>query len=270
LKTVVASLSISVLLFNMAAIVAAQTPQGATLTVTSGVAGVLRVNGSASQPAPSGMTLGAGDQVATVGQSTALVTFFEGSELEIGWDTTILIREIRTVGNEVHLTVEDVLGTAVARVKAFVNPNSTYSLQSPGGRVVAVVRGSAARMTVFFNGKVMVECIELLPTRPDGCAITVNDASAVGDEDDEEKKEEDKEKDGDGYEESGYQGPAPLTAALVASKLTGGLDTFSVASTLLALGALGWTFYGYLPKRRGNRSSQDSPKREDEGGDPQL
>lgn len=191
----------SMLTLSMAAIAAAQTPQGATLTSVSGQTGVLQTNGSAAQPAPSGMTLGVGDQVATLGQSTALVTFFEGSELEIGWDTTILIREIRTVGSEVHLTVEDVLGTAVARVKAFVNPNSTYSLQSPGGRVVAVVRGSAARMTVFANGQVVAECIELSPTRPDGCAITVNDAGAVGDDDDEDGKKEDEPKDGNDNQE---------------------------------------------------------------------
>jgi hypothetical protein len=133
----------------------AQTPQGATLTVLSGVVAVLFTNGSTIQPAPSGLTLGVGDRVATVG-GPALVTFFEGSELELGADTTIILREILANGTEVHVSVEDVLGTAVGRVQAFASPNSSYRLQTPGGQTVALIRGSFAKLTVFESGSVRV------------------------------------------------------------------------------------------------------------------
>ena len=122
--------------------VAAQAPQGATLTVTGGTVAVVKRAGGAVQPAPSGLSLAVGDQVGTVGRSSALVTFFEGTELELGQDTTIILREIRASGTEVHVVVEDVLGSTVNRVQGFVNPNSSYEVQTPGGRVVALIRGS--------------------------------------------------------------------------------------------------------------------------------
>lgn len=150
-------LAMSVLFFTDAAIGAAQTPQGATLTTLGGQIGVLRTDGSALQPAPSGLTLTVGNQVATIGQSEALITFFEGTELEIGWNTTIILREITSQGQEVHVTVEDVVGSTVSRIKGFVSPNSSYKIQNPNGQVVALVRGSVAKMNVGTGGT-LVNC----------------------------------------------------------------------------------------------------------------
>jgi hypothetical protein len=141
----------------LASAAAAQSPQGATLTVTAGTVAVVQGAGGAVQPAPSGLTLAVGDQVATVGRSSALVTFFEGTELELGQETTIVLREIRSGGNrEVHIVVEDVLGSTVNRIQAFVNPNSSYQVQTPGGRVVALIRGSTVGFTHFETGGTFV------------------------------------------------------------------------------------------------------------------
>ena len=41
-----------------------------------------------------GQTLGVGDQVATLTGGLALVTFFDGSEVELGAETTVIIREM--------------------------------------------------------------------------------------------------------------------------------------------------------------------------------
>src|SRR3954470_13295241 len=60
-----------------APVVRAQTFFGATLTVLRGTAAVLRADGTPISPAASGLTLGPGDQVATLARSSALVTFFE-------------------------------------------------------------------------------------------------------------------------------------------------------------------------------------------------
>jgi hypothetical protein len=172
LPALVAALTI---LGGLAQSARAQTPQGATLTVVSGTSAVVQANGGASQPAPSGLTLVVGDRVATLKGSTALVTFFEGSELEIGADSTIIIRELTARGTEVHVTIEDVYGTAIGRVTSIVNPNSTFSLQNPGGSVVALIRGSKATMSVFPNGAVIVgteDCHLPCEIRVDGAAVS--------------------------------------------------------------------------------------------------
>ncbi len=113
---------------------------GATLTVLSGVVGVLRADGAPVSPARSGMTLGRGDQVATVGRASALVTFFEGSEVELGGDTTIVLRDLGQEGTQTAIGVESVLGTTVHRVVTLANPGSTYRVDSGG--TVAMVRGT--------------------------------------------------------------------------------------------------------------------------------
>jgi hypothetical protein len=137
--------------------VQAQVGQGATLTVNSGTVAVTKANGSAMQPAPSGMTLGVGDRIATVtNNANALVTFFEGSELELEGNTTIILREVAQSGSEVRITVEDVLGTTVNRINAFVNPNSLYTVQNPQGQVLALIRGSTVRFQQFDVGGVLV------------------------------------------------------------------------------------------------------------------
>src|SRR3954467_10679837 len=71
---------------------------GATLTVLRGSAAVQRADGTPLSPATSGLTLSAGDQVATLNRSSVLVTFFEGSELELGADTTIILRDLAKDG----------------------------------------------------------------------------------------------------------------------------------------------------------------------------
>src|SRR4051794_31950450 len=81
-------------------IVVGQISAGATLTVLRGTVSVVKSDGSALAPAGSGQTLGVGDRIATVGRSSALVTFFEGSEVELGADTTIVIQALGSGAND--------------------------------------------------------------------------------------------------------------------------------------------------------------------------
>jgi hypothetical protein len=150
--------------------IGAQVQPGATLTAITGTLAVVFGNGSAVQPAPSGTVVRTDDRVATLANSEGLLTFFEGSELQLTQNTTILVRELRISGSEVHITVEDVLGTATGRLASFVNPSSSLSLQSPGGRVIAIIRGSFARLTVFGPDAFQVEVGDC--TRP--CEIRVD------------------------------------------------------------------------------------------------
>ena len=127
---------------------------GATLTVLRGTVGVLRADGSPISPATSGLTLGAGDQVATVGSASALVTFFEGSELELGGNSTIIIREAAREGQVTTITVQSVVGTTLNRVVALSSP-ARPTVWKPGG-TVALVRGTVFAQHVDPSGDITV------------------------------------------------------------------------------------------------------------------
>src|SRR4051812_38437778 len=81
----------------------AQTSQGATLTVLAGEVAVIHADGSARQPAPSGTVVSPGDQIRTVGRSGALITFFAGTEIELGADTALTVDSISRQGDQVQV-----------------------------------------------------------------------------------------------------------------------------------------------------------------------
>jgi len=272
------------LLIGAVGTVAAQTPQGATLTVNSGQVGVVKANGAQLSPARSGLDLGVGDQVGTVGNSNALVTFFEGTELELGKDTAIVLREIRSSGNEVHVTIEDVFGVTNSRLKAFVNPNSSYQVQNPGGTVVAVGRGT----TIYFNQVNKNQVVGLFncnPQQPQECFLLVSgrrfngpgiflvregavtressldqppDAQGIpdipgpagGKEGGDNPPGQQGDSSGQGGTTGGFRAPTPLTSEVLASRIGEELNPFSATGSLLALGMLGWTFWGPRSGRR--------------------
>ena len=125
---------------------------GATLTVLNGRVSVVRGDGNAVQPASSGLTLSAGDRIATVGKAGALVTFFDGSEIELGSDTTISLQDASGQGGVVTFLIEMVLGSAVHRVQTLQNPNSSYKIVA-GGSVVEV-GGTTVGTSVDTHGNV--------------------------------------------------------------------------------------------------------------------
>jgi len=123
---------------------------GATLTVLSGRVSVVRSNGSAIQPASSGLTLEIGDRVATVGKASAPVTFFDGSEIELGGDTTIAIGEASSDANT--FLIEVILGNTVHRVSTLKSPNSSYRIEA--GDSVIEVRGTTVGAGIDHDGNV--------------------------------------------------------------------------------------------------------------------
>lgn len=120
--------------------VQAQPGASATLTVLRGQAAVLKADGSPISPASSGLAIGAGDQVASLAGSGALVTFFDGSEVELGSDATIIIRDLGRQGSATTITIESVVGSTVHHVVQMVDPSSTYRVESAA--TVAAVRGT--------------------------------------------------------------------------------------------------------------------------------
>src|SRR6478735_5728582 len=71
-----------------------QVGPGASLTVVRGSVAVKRPDGTAIYPAGTGLTLALGDVVGTLERTRAIVTFFSGTEIELGSNTTIVIRRL--------------------------------------------------------------------------------------------------------------------------------------------------------------------------------
>ena len=117
----------------------AQVGQGATMTVLAGQVGVVRPDGSAIQPAPSPSDVFPGDEIRTLTQSGALITFFAGTEVELGADTVLVVQTISRPGDRVDITLRQVAGTSVSRVQSIIDSGGGYRVEAGGS--VALVRG---------------------------------------------------------------------------------------------------------------------------------
>src|SRR5688572_28610709 len=142
---------LTTLMVMQAGLALGQIAFGATLTVLSGRVSVVRSNGSAVQPASTGLMLNVGDRVATVGKASALVTFFDGSEIELGGDTTISIGDASSEADDVvTFLIQIILGSTVHRVSPMKSSSSSYRILA--GDAVIEVRGSTAGASVDSDG----------------------------------------------------------------------------------------------------------------------
>jgi hypothetical protein len=128
------------LILAHSALSSAQVQEGATMTVLRGQVAVVHPDGSAAQPAPSGITVFAGDEIRTLGQAGALITFFVGTEIEMGEETVLRVDQVTKQGEHVQISLKQVFGATVSRVQTFADPGSSYRIDAGGA--VAVVRGS--------------------------------------------------------------------------------------------------------------------------------
>ena len=119
---------------------AAQVAQGATMTVVAGQVAVIRTDGSAIQPAPSGTDVFPGDEIRTLTQSGALITFFAGTEIELGAETILVVQSVSRPGDRVDITLRQVAGTSLSRVHTLIDAGGGYRVEAGG--TVALVRGS--------------------------------------------------------------------------------------------------------------------------------
>ncbi len=119
---------------------AEQVQQGATMTVLRGQVAVLRPDGSAVQPAPSGSIVRAGDEIRTLTQTGALITFFVGTEIELGEETALVIERVELRGAVVDVSLKQVFGASLHRVQTLADPGSAYRVDVGGA--VALVRGT--------------------------------------------------------------------------------------------------------------------------------
>jgi hypothetical protein len=115
------------------------------MTVLRGQVAVVHPDGSAIQPAPSGSTVYAGDEIRTIDESGALITFFAGTELELGENTVLLVQRVSRDGEKIDISLKQVFGNTVSRVQSFVDAGSSYRVEVGGA--VALVRGSELFVT---------------------------------------------------------------------------------------------------------------------------
>lgn len=124
--------------------VAAQVQQGATLTILRGQIALIRPDGTVLQPARSGESIGVGDEIRTISKAGALVTFFSGTEIEMGEDTVLVVDRISQQADKVDISLKQVFGATLNRVQTVTGSGSSYEIQAGGA--VALVRGTTFAM----------------------------------------------------------------------------------------------------------------------------
>jgi hypothetical protein len=119
---------------------AAQRADGATMTVLRGQVAVVEAGGGAIQPAPSGTVVRAGDEIRTLTDSGAAITFFGGTEIELDESTTLVVERVSRECDKIDISLKQVFGAALHRVQSLSDPQSSYRVDVGGA--VAVVRGT--------------------------------------------------------------------------------------------------------------------------------
>lgn len=130
-----------------------------TISSLSGEVLVKKQGSTTWVAAVAGMKLGAGDQLQTGGNGTALLLFFEGSTLEVQARSAILIKELTLAGNgSTTIGLKQLVGNTVSRVQKLADSASRYEVDTAAGS--AVVRGTVFGVVVEADGYSTVTCDE--------------------------------------------------------------------------------------------------------------
>jgi hypothetical protein len=138
-----------------------QTPgKATTISTVTGDVSVLKAGTNIWTAATPGMSLAENDHIKTGSGSNAIITFFEGSTIELAPDTEISVSElgIAESGNSTLIKLQQQIGTTRSRVEKLVDPASTYEIETPAG--AAVVRGSVGDVKVDKDGTTTITNIE--------------------------------------------------------------------------------------------------------------
>src|SRR3982074_1289677 len=105
-----------------------QAAAGATLSVLAASVEVA-VGGAAFTAARDGMLVGPGDQVRTSNGGVGLLTFFDGSELQLTPDSQVQIKQTSSSGPTIG--VSQILGTTVDRVQRLSSRPTNFTTDTP-------------------------------------------------------------------------------------------------------------------------------------------
>jgi hypothetical protein len=130
------------------------------LSVSEGNVSVMKAGTGSWIEAQVGMSLEPGDSVKTGGNSSAQITFFDGStiELQAGTEIEIASLDISADTGSTTITLEQTIGNTISRVTKLVDPASRYEVETPAG--AAAVRGSAMQVYVIEDGTTWVINLE--------------------------------------------------------------------------------------------------------------
>jgi hypothetical protein len=103
-----------------------------------------------------GMKLNQGDRIKTGADGAAEVVLFEGSVVEVGEKSEILLSEMSITGpnGTTSINLQQSIGHSINRVKKLVNSASSYEVETPAG--TAVVRGTIFKAYVEENGYTVI------------------------------------------------------------------------------------------------------------------
>ncbi|MGB6872898.1 MAG: FecR domain-containing protein [Dehalococcoidia bacterium] len=119
------------------------------LSITEGNVFLLKSGTESWIEAQVGMSLEPGDIVKSGDGSSAEITFFDGStiELQAGTEIEVASLDISTDTGSTTISLKQAIGTTISRVTKLVDPASSYEIETPAG--VAVVRGSVMLVDVI-------------------------------------------------------------------------------------------------------------------------
>ena len=142
------------------------------LSITEGEVFVMKEGTDDWVGAVVGIELEEGDTIKTGDNSSARITFFDGStiKLEAGTEIEILSLDIVCSTGVTTITLEQMIGDTISRVTAILDPASSYEVETPSG--VVGVRGSEVRIQVFF-GNLNYEDGTTLVTNVEGNIYTI-------------------------------------------------------------------------------------------------
>ena len=130
------------------------------LSITEGNVSVMKADTGSWIEAQVGMSLKPGDSVKTGDNSSADITFFDGSTIELQAGTEIEIASLDISGDSgsTNITLEQAIGNTISRVTKIVDPASRYEVETPVG--AAAVRGSAMQVYVMEDGTTWITNLE--------------------------------------------------------------------------------------------------------------
>jgi len=104
------------------------------------------------------MTLNVGVRINTLPDSKALITFYNGSTVELDQSTELEIQNSESEGKSSRIVLKQVLGKSVSRVIELLDPGSRYEIQTPSA--YALVRGTLFSVEVDGLKDTIVKVIE--------------------------------------------------------------------------------------------------------------
>ncbi|MFA5055777.1 MAG: FecR domain-containing protein [Dehalococcoidia bacterium] len=135
-----------------------QTGETGTLSDIAGDVQVLRYGSNSWIEATSGMKIGTGDSLQTGDDGYVLITFFDGSVMEVEADTEISVEELSVAsGGSTTVRIHQTIGSTLNRVENIIDSSSKYEVETPAG--TAAVRGTTFRNNVERDGGIIHTCV---------------------------------------------------------------------------------------------------------------